>query len=344
MVGSTGGLTVGAYYGGFGGYDIGAKVAGLEVLFSVEWDPEIAAVARYNLGAHVMTADVISLEYAALPYVDLFHASPPCPNFSVAKVGGETMADMEHSHAIVMYLSHHRPRYFTLENVVQYRNSYSINIIKNALVRFGYHFRIDHICASRHGVDQLRNRLYIRASRDHEVAKMPRPPKGGCWYRSIADLVDGLEDTEFAQWQLDKLPSLSSWQIDRAFLAAGHGARNDKPFRFRGNPSQTVCGGPSLSSWRAFLVGGEHASSIRPICTGEPSFTLSASQKSSHRCKIPSGRIKKISPRCLARWQSFPDWYRLPKKRSLAGRGIGNAVPPKVAIAVINSLVRGRDG
>jgi DNA (cytosine-5)-methyltransferase 1 len=35
-----------------------------------------------------------------------------------------------------------------------------------------------------------------------------------------------------------------------------------------------------------------------------------------------------MTPRALARFQSFPDWYELPERASLACRIIGNAVPP----------------
>lgn len=37
---------------------IGAKEAGLDVLFGVEWDEDLAAVYRQNLGYHIMVADV----------------------------------------------------------------------------------------------------------------------------------------------------------------------------------------------------------------------------------------------------------------------------------------------
>ena len=41
----------------------------------------------------------------------------------------------------------------------------------------------------------------------------------------------------------------------------------------------------------------------------------------------PAGRVVKLSPRCLARLQSFPDSYALPERAALACEGIGNAVP-----------------
>ncbi|MHC4088716.1 MAG: DNA cytosine methyltransferase [Planctomycetota bacterium] len=46
-----------------------------------------------------------------------------------------------------------------------------------------------------------------------------------------------------------------------------------------------------------------------------------------------------ISPRCLARWQTFPDWYRLPDSKELASYIIGNAVPPMLYQKIIGGLV-----
>jgi len=39
-------------------------------------------------------------------------------------------------------------------------------------------------------------------------------------------------------------------------------------------------------------------------------------------------RVVQMTPRALARFQTFPDWYELPDSKSLACRIIGNAVPP----------------
>ena len=49
-------------------------------------------------------------------------------------------------------------------------------------------------------------------------------------------------------------------------------------------------------------------------------------------------RVVKMTPRALARFQSFPDWYKLPEKISLACKIIGNACPPLMYEVVARSL------
>jgi site-specific DNA-cytosine methylase len=44
-------------------------------------------------------------------------------------------------------------------------------------------------------------------------------------------------------------------------------------------------------------------------------------------------------PRALARFQTLPDWYELPNKRTLAGKIIGNAMPCLGYQRIIESLI-----
>jgi len=95
----------GDYFTGFGGVTIGAKAAGLDVLFGVEFDADLAAVYRRNLGDHVRVEDVTTIDLATLPAVDVFHASPPCTNASVANANaGESPLDLAMARAVCAYI------------------------------------------------------------------------------------------------------------------------------------------------------------------------------------------------------------------------------------------------
>jgi DNA (cytosine-5)-methyltransferase 1 len=61
------------------------------------------------------------------------------------------------------------------------------------------------------------------------------------------------------------------------------------------------------------------------VSGNEPSPTQGASTIA--RALVPH-RVVKMTPRALARFQSFPDWYELPEHNALACKIIGNAVPP----------------
>lgn len=71
--------TYASLFTGGGLADWGARAAGLKPVWGVEYDPAIAAVAQQNDDTGtVYAADVRAVDYAALPRVDVLHASPPC--------------------------------------------------------------------------------------------------------------------------------------------------------------------------------------------------------------------------------------------------------------------------
>ena len=149
------------------------------------------------------------------------------------------------------------------------------------------------------------------------------------WYDALADLLPMMPDSEFAPWQLQKMPA-----IYRSMLVSGGNADPDSgapTVRPAHQPSFTVT--QNASRIRAFLVSGGNSNSATGECTtrdGEcPAFTITASaDKVVHRAWLESGRVVRITPRALARLQSFSDTYVLPHQTELACRLIGNAVPP----------------
>jgi len=93
--------------------------------------------------------------------------------------------------------------------------------------------------------------------------------------------------------------------------------------------------------YRAFIVpAGGHSENGGglPIDKDRPHATLRAQQGANSHAWLETGRVVKMTPRALARFQSFPDWYRLPEKTSLACRIIGNAVPPLMYAAIARSV------
>ena len=71
-----------------------------------------------------------------------------------------------------------------------------------------------------------------------------------------------------------------------------------------------------------------------------PAMTMvSSSRAANTRAWLASGRVVKMTPRALARFQSFPDNYALPDRASLACCILGNAAPPLLMRAVVLPLI-----
>jgi site-specific DNA-cytosine methylase len=60
------------------------------------------------------------------------------------------------------------------------------------------------------------------------------------------------------------------------------------------------------------------------------------------RAWLESGRVVSMTPRALARFQSFTDDFILPGRAALACKGIGNALPPLLAERFVESEQRAR--
>jgi len=124
----------------------------------------------------------------------------------------------------------------------------------------------------------------------------------------------------------------------RAFLVEGTGQGQGRaPVVLAHEPAFTVRSHPAGVKPRAFLIpdtaanpngSGERIPAV--LAAHEPSAPVTAGMGSRRvaRAWLSQGRVVRMTPRALARFQSFPDTYTLPDKAALACRVIGNAVPP----------------
>jgi DNA (cytosine-5)-methyltransferase 1 len=272
--------TCATLFSGGGLADVGLKRAGLTPLWAVEYDPAIASVYAANHGAHVIVGDVRGVDFATLERPDLLWASPPCPNFSVAKTGrGETALDLEIADAVVRAIETLRPTAFVLENVRGYADSQSYRRIRAALDRLDYWSDADVVNAADLGTPQTRERLILRARaggwmQAHRPWPAPRPWVG--WYAAIEDLIPTLPDSAFAPWQLARLPA----EIRESVLVPCDNTQQEWGKRYRSSSEQA----PTMSverGLRAFVLDGEQSSTASGLLRrddDQPCMTIGASQ------------------------------------------------------------------
>jgi DNA (cytosine-5)-methyltransferase 1 len=107
------------FYSGIGGWSLGLKMAGIEVVSSYEWWGK-ANLTNFNNNRHkAESLDIRTFDPATAPKVDVVVGSPPCTHFSLANRGGkgnisEGLKDVEKFLEIVAAL---KPRFWAMENV-----------------------------------------------------------------------------------------------------------------------------------------------------------------------------------------------------------------------------------
>jgi DNA (cytosine-5)-methyltransferase 1 len=371
--------TCATLFSGGGLADVGLKRAGLTPLWAVEYDADIASVYAANHGDHIIVSDVRHVDFATLPAPWLLWASPPCPNFSVAKTGrGETETDLEIADAVVRAIETLRPEAFILENVRGYADSQSYRHIRAALDKLDYWSDAEVVNSADLGTPQTRERLILRARAGGWMQPhrpWPAPVAWRGWYAAIEDLLPTLPDSAFAPWQIARLPG----EIRESVITAGTDLRNDGVHRTAAELVFTVTTGIAKGMPRAFILdgtpnpngtptardgeapcfnvtaglGGRRAArawlvpeqnASRPpdlYPTERPAMTLTtySTKHPAPKALLPPGRVVALIPRCLARFQGLPDSYWLPEKKSLACRVIGNGVAVQVAEAAARSLL-----
>jgi site-specific DNA-cytosine methylase len=226
-------------------------------------------------------------------------------------------------------------------------------------------------------VPQTRRRLILRAVSGglwQPFRPLPAPVPWVGWYAAIEDLLPTLPESQFAPWQLARLPaeltqagvlldSKNAGQeygklhrladepaitvvtdhkqshMPRAFLLNTSADKWGDGLRQAGEPAATIRTGMQHLP-RAFVVSNsktEWSDGIRQA--DEPMLSVTTQTAGRARAWLAQGRVVKMTPRALARFQSVPDAYQLPASAALACRIIGNGVPVLVSQAVTESLL-----
>lgn len=107
-------------YSGIGGWTLGLKLAGIDVVRSYEWWQPALDTHNNNHNTSLEAIDIRKLELSDLPKdIDVVVGSPPCTQFSYSNRGGsgdveDGLVDLVKFFSIV---SHLKPKFWAMENV-----------------------------------------------------------------------------------------------------------------------------------------------------------------------------------------------------------------------------------
>jgi len=322
-------------FAGAGGFSLGLQIAdlGFEPVFAVEIDQAAARTFKANFGCEVVNAPIQTIE--RFPDAEVIVGGLPCQGFSPL---GRNRDDRSRSMLNSLWREYIRavrqvmPTVFMIENVPEFQKSEQFALLLGELATDRRLRRYKHaygvLNAADYGVPQFRKRGIFVACLDGQPPWPPKPTHGPrsearVPYQTVRDAIG----------DLPLEPTGKDWHIGR-------------------NPQQM-----SVERYRAVPEGGNRFDLARnrpdllPACWAKkPTGTTDvfgrlwwdrpASTIRTEFFKPEKGRYlhpkahRPITHREAARLQTFPDWFVFEGSKIEVARQIGNAVPPRLAVAL----------
>jgi DNA (cytosine-5)-methyltransferase 1 len=311
-------------FAGIGGFRTALEANDGECVYSVEWNKYAQAVYEYNYGEKP-TGDITKISEHDIPEHDILCGGFPCQAFSISgsqQGFNDTRGTLFFD--IARILKAKRPKVLFLENVknlLKHDNGKTIKVIKKVLKDLGYNVKVEVLNASKYGVPQKRERVFIVGFRKDLVVsgfEFPQPTNKEIYIDDIIedenvsdDYVINRPDTYFNDTK-DK--------IDKGLIP------NDrlKPIRVgsinKGGQGERIYSGLghaiTLSAYGGGIAGKTGAYLI-------------------------NDRVRKLTPRECLRVQGFSESFKFPEaiSRNQRYQMCGNSVSVPVIDAIYKKIL-----
>jgi len=324
---------------GAGGLDLGLEAAGYRTRLCVEIDHDARATLLRNrphwrlaspgdIHEHDASA-LVALAGLKEGELDLLAGGPPCQPFSKSgywRSGDAKRLDDPRAstlRAYVRLVDAALPRALVLENVrgltFQGKDE-ALRLLKRGLNRINrrkgtnYQMNVLHLNAAHYGVPQLRERVFIVASRFGTTFETPATTHGtSSDQETFRTAWDAIGDLDNPDW-LDELATTGRWARLLPTIPEGANYLWHTPNG----------GGQPLFGWRT-----RYWSFLLKLAKNRPSWTIQADPGPATGPFHWRSRL--LSPRELCRLQTFPDDYVIEGDYRSVRRQVGNAVPCALA-------------
>ena len=341
-------------FAGAGGFSLGFKAAGFEVVGASELDEWASDTIRSNFPDEiVLSGDIRKISESEFRKtfgdVDVIIGGPPCQGFSIANLGGRKADDPRNTlfREYLRAVKALEPELAVIENVAGLLTKKTpekrlyIDIIQEELNQLGYETEVKLLHAQDYGVPQIRPRLIIVGSK--KVLKNPFPQQTHFASTKSASLFTN-EQVHIPLWAaISDLPQIAAregaeimdYEVSsnnplQELLRAGsksvfnhramkHSARLVSRFAqvAWGGSGADVVGEFGAKQRNGDGAGKKYDQNNRRNFPTKPSHTLPASFYANFIHPISH---RNYTPREGARLQTFPDWYRFEGKPTVVSQ------------------------
>ena len=358
-------------FAGAGGMTLGFEQAGFDILASVEIDPIHCAIHQFNFPFWTVLCksveettgeEIRNSSQIANQEIDVVFGGPPCQGFSL--IGKRSFDDPRNSlgfHFIRLVVEL-QPKFFVLENVKGMTVGKHKEFIAEIISQFsenGYQVNANYqvLNAANYGVPQNRERLFLLGAR--EDLELPKYPEKIIFphqkYPTVWDALQDLPNIEnypelYQQdWILTEFGKPSNYAKKLRNLT---NIKNNYSYKRQYDPTiltsslRTKQSNESIERFASTPHGKiEPISRFHKLNPHGLCNTLRAGTPSNKGAFSSPRPIHPSIPRCItvreaARLHSYPDWFRFHPTKWHGFRQIGNSVPPLLAQAVAEEIIK----
>lgn len=354
-------------FAGAGGMTLGFTSFGHQFVPVWANDMNRDAAATYSVnfsqfGAHCSTDDIVSLlrkRKFVVPTADVVIGGPPCQGFSLLNKGRAIDPRKQLWRQYMEVVARSGASVFVMENVPQLLGSREHDQIEKFARAEGFHVVSAALCAADYGVPQVRWRAFIVGCRFEDPTKVfpPRPThiptkesgtRRAFRSKNIAPLPDAERYSTVRDAIEDLAPPVGSEirSTEAPFdLHFGRRPTSTSIARYRAVPKegmnrfdlQRIAPNLTPACWIRKTSGGTDL--FGRLWWDRPSVTIRTEFYKPEKGRyLHPKQHRPITHREAARLQSFPDSFRFVGTKIEIAKQIGNAVPPRLAARVADSV------
>ncbi|MGY4105297.1 DNA cytosine methyltransferase [Ignavigranum ruoffiae] len=319
-------------FAGAGGFTLGLERLGFNNLFSVEYDEQAALTYKQNFPSHNLIQkdirDLTDEEIKSLisnNNVDIVIGGPPCQGFSIAGNIGRKFIDDDRNKLFkefVRVVKVTQPELFIMENVAHlatHNKGRTINEITSEFEKLGYKTQYKVLNSVNFEVPQNRRRIFVVGTKNVTFEF----PKESTKNIPIEEVISDL-------------PSLQSGETS---AIPNHNAMNHTKQMLL-KMSYVEEGGDRMTIPEEIRPKSGDVRKYIRYSRNKPSITITGDMRKVFHYE----QNRALTPRELARIQTFPDSFIFYGNSISIQQQIGNAVPPKLAIAIARSIINSIKG
>lgn len=345
------------FFCGAGGLSLGFEQAGYNILMGIDFDEAALRTYEHNIEkAKGINEDLFDSnaikridERLNGKKVDVIIAGPPCQGFSLT--GARDINDTRNKLylSVVKAVRHFKPSAFMIENVPGMATLYGGAVkeqIINTFEDLGYAVSVTEkpLLAADYGVPQMRKRMFFvgyQKESGFDYFSFPEPYLESKEYINTGDAIGDLPSLENMLGEnVSNYKMKAKTPYEKEMRRGCKTLFNHVATKHTDEVKWVISQVPEGGNYKDLPEGVGESRKFNEAWTRYNSKKPSRTIDTGHRNHFHYKYNRVPTVRENARLQSFPDYYEFLGTKTQQNRQVGNAVPPLLAQAIADKMMR----